>query len=400
MRTQFLYVGLLSTVVAGGLVSAGCDDIHTGQLSDPSGPVKLVRVVVQEPSGDRGLITDLLDKAGTPLSTAVACDVNLTPCAPNFTLDGNQKKPDGTPLFSCDNSVCNDPLAPGPVAISPAATVGPNQIRLVFSKLLDVTDIETVTIDPNKAPGKNATYTFQAGMVQLDGPNNMEVATEAFWDPTGSPTNTSDPINVPFGPAIVMNLGDSLAPKATYTVKILKPEAIKDRKGNPLADLDGNPITTPYSITFTTETLAAAATLTPNIKKAGAEIKPDAVLQASFQVPVVEDMSPTMLTNVDCTGSTGPSGPISIYAYNDRADDPTMCKANLNPNTLNFVLVDGTGAVIDWPAGSYSVSCKITDAVLGTDTFNFQGTFSVTGAADPMDPQSRASHVLPAACTG
>src|SRR5207245_5616612 len=67
MRTQFLYVGLLG-MLAGGL-SVGCDDIHAGQASDPSGPVKLVRIMVQddEPFGIKASATDILDTAGAPL---------------------------------------------------------------------------------------------------------------------------------------------------------------------------------------------------------------------------------------------------------------------------------------------------------------------------------------------
>src|SRR5437762_270326 len=112
MRTQFLYVGLLG-MLAGGL-SAGCDDIHAGQASDPSGPVKLVRIMVQpaEPFALRKTATDILDTAGSPLSNARACD-DQNPCLPQFVFAG------ANPNFDCVKGVCNDPLAPtaGGVAI-------------------------------------------------------------------------------------------------------------------------------------------------------------------------------------------------------------------------------------------------------------------------------------------
>ena len=117
MRTQFLYVGLLSMTLAGGLVSAGCDSNHTGQPSDPSGPVKLVRAIIEDDDsasqgsgGERGIATDLLDAKGTPLSTAVECDVDLKPCLTQYNF--NFSPPD----FSCSADTgmgfCNDPLAP------------------------------------------------------------------------------------------------------------------------------------------------------------------------------------------------------------------------------------------------------------------------------------------------
>ena len=49
------------------------------------------------------------------------------------------------------------------------------QIRLVFSKVLD-NSIETVTMDPTKAPGTTNTYTLTPGLVELDDQSGMPVA--------------------------------------------------------------------------------------------------------------------------------------------------------------------------------------------------------------------------------
>lgn len=160
MRTQFLYVGLLS-MMAGGLVSVGCDDNHTGQLSDPSGPVKLVRLMVQdaEPFGIRANAVDLLDTKGSPLSLAVACD-DQNPCLQQFVFKG------GNPDFSCTKAgICNDPLSPetNPVTIGVPETGDPGevagtQIRFVFDKLLN-SSFETVTIDRPRRPARTTRST-------------------------------------------------------------------------------------------------------------------------------------------------------------------------------------------------------------------------------------------------
>jgi len=62
MRTVFVYVGLLG-LIAGGLVSSGCDDIHIGQKKDPDGPDRMLRIMVQ--SEELGTATDLLDVPGS-----------------------------------------------------------------------------------------------------------------------------------------------------------------------------------------------------------------------------------------------------------------------------------------------------------------------------------------------
>src|ERR1700759_2983979 len=101
MRTQFLYVGLLSMTLAGGLVSAGCDSNDTGHPHDPSGPAKLVRIMIMDDdtnsSGGRSYATDLLDTPGSPLTTAVACNDDTAPCIPQFNLNLGGFVPD----FSC-----------------------------------------------------------------------------------------------------------------------------------------------------------------------------------------------------------------------------------------------------------------------------------------------------------
>src|SRR5882672_9724471 len=178
MTKPYLLVAMLAAAV-------GCDDVHSGQQSDPSGPVRLLRIMVQDsqPFGVRGVAMDLLNTPGSPLSTAVACN-ETHPCLLQFVLAGHN------PDFSCTAAgVCSDPLAAGVAPLVPAETGAPGeaaglQIRLVFSKLLNMSDA-------------NAAAAFDI----LDAAG-AKVAGTATWDPTGSPTNTSDPIRAPFGPAL------------------------------------------------------------------------------------------------------------------------------------------------------------------------------------------------------
>lgn len=391
MRTQFLYVGLLS-VIAGGFVSAGCDDNHTGQGSDPSGPVKLVRIMVQDsqPSGLLGYATDLLDTKGSPLSTAVACD-DLNPCLPQFTLAG------ANPDFSCTKAgFCNDPLAPGQaVTITPPETgsggeVGGDQIRLVFNKLLN-NSFEQVVIDPAKLPGSNKTYKFASGVVELDGPDMMPVASYNFWDPGGAPINTSDPVNNPFGPAIVIKPLNVLAPNATYTIKVTS-SMITDRKGNPMADQNGNLVSGTYTKTFTTEDITPLAA-TPDVTSMGAEIANNDILQVEFNTSID-------FTKSTCAVTTGAAmTPVTVEIFPENGADPTACAKDTTFLDIYPVTAPGMPATA-WAAGDYAIDCKIVDDQYGKGSFEYMGTFTVDAMpGDPMmDTMTVDQHVLPEMC--
>ncbi|MDB4967351.1 MAG: hypothetical protein JWN44_3040 [Myxococcales bacterium] len=393
MRTQFLYVGVLG-MLAGGL-SAGCDDIHAGQSSDPSGPVMLVRLMVQdaEPFGIRGLATDVLDTPGSPLSTAVSCDPDLNPCLPQFVLPG------GNPDFSCTKGLCNDPLAPTPggVAIGIPETpdpgqVGGSQIRFVFNKILN-SSFETVTIDPTKLPGTEKTYKLAPGIMELDGPDGKAVAPGAtYWDPTGSPANTSNPIRTPFGPALVFKPGNYLAPNVTYTVKLTS-SMVTDRKGNPMADQNGQVVSGTYTKTFKTENLSAQASISSvDVEGMGATITPDEVIQIGFNSGIDE-------TTVMCDVAKGGT-PVTVEAYSDRGAKPTMtdCGNNQDDLILDIASVSAPGVPADWAEGDYTIHCTGKDDQYGMGSFDVTGTFTVMGPKVASDPLSVTKHVLPEQC--
>src|SRR6202012_6035221 len=105
------------------------------------------------------------------------------------------------------------------------------QVRLVFDKILDAS-IETVTMDPTKAPGKTDTYKLEDGLVELDDESGMPVPSFNYYDNGGSPQYSADLELVPIGPAIVIKPTQILDPHMTYTVKIGNPGDIKDKEGN------------------------------------------------------------------------------------------------------------------------------------------------------------------------
>ena len=369
MRTQFFFAGLLS-VVAGGLVgTAGCDDITAGQPTDSSAPPQLQHVMIQDARylfdwPNRASALDILDnnqaQPCTIASPATATDPQVDTCINEFLVD--QVAPDVTCTAA---GICNDPLkipATGVPVPQPQVYVtgvmdmrdpgGGIQIRLVFDKALD-SSIETVTIDPSKAPGSTNTYAL-AGIVELDDQAGMPVASVIYLDNGGSSIYSSDLELVPFGSAIVIKPKTTLDAASTYTVKILNPGAIKDREGNAAVGLGGGAL--PTSFTFKTEDLtpnsggtfgggtpAAVGLDYPDFFDATADmpatIAANEVVQISFFENIAGDMAVV-------TPTTVPAG-AQIVAFGERFNDPTACPmfASGDPggNSLDIVNADLDG---------------------------------------------------------
>lgn len=409
MRTQFLCVGLLSAF-AGGLVgTAGCDNVTAGQSTDPKGPPKLVRVLVQDARflgefPNRLSVTDLIDS-----DPPIACsDVSpVKPCIQQFTVGFV------SPNVDCVNGFCNDPLktpaAGVPLAMGiPYVFAAPDmrdagsglQIRLVFNKILDGS-IEDIMMDNTKAPGKTNQYALKAGIVELDDPSGAEVPSIKYWDNTGAPSFPADLEYEPMGPAIVIKPGVPLMPATKYTIK-LNSTMIKDRQGNAPADQAGTPLPATYTLDFTTEPLTLVAEVqgqgdfSPNYPDftdpmMPPEITPNQVLQFGFYGLVDGDAATVTVT--------GPAG-VNAIAFSDRGADPTACtKADPTNYLFDIANTDGAGNPKDWPAGDYTVTFTVTaDGTTSTYSPPDPLHFTVAGTADPMDPNGYQQHVLPAQC--
>src|SRR5439155_873154 len=238
-------------------------------------------------------------------------------------------------------------LAAGVAPLIPAETGAPGeaagiQIRLVFSKLLDMTDA-------------NAAAAFDI----LDAAG-AKVAGTATWDPAGSPTNTSDPIRSPFGPALVFKPSAPLAPHASYSVR-LDSSKIADRAGNPLADLNGAVVSGFLAKTFMTEDvqILRATTLT-DVTAPGVQLKPDQILQIGFNAGVAP-------ASVTCTATSGGAA-VAVRAYNEAGSDAAKCAMALDDTLVDLVATDAGGAPADWPAGDYAITCGGKDDVTGASS--------------------------------
>ncbi len=387
-------LAVLCVVVAGTAgVSTGCDDTTLGHPSDPAGPPRLVKALVQDAAFvggfpfQRGAVADLLDRAPPP-----SCS-DINPCINQYLVAQE------TPPLDCSDAqggVCVDPLA------VPAAGVplnaGASVIRLVFNKLLD-SSIETVTVDGNGAPTGANPYTLQAGIVELLGPGGAPVpGTTALWDNSGSPDFTSDVILIPFGPAIVINPG-SLDPSTSYTIR-LHPALLKDRQGLGAADANGVALADPTDLVFTTEPITPNPDLSfPDFSTAPTTIAPNEVLQLAFWALLDE-------TTVTVT-ATGPAGfdATLVEAYADRGSSPVAadCAGSENDAQLDFVYTAGAGAArmpADWPAGDYTLAFTVKDGS-GRATYSSPSLqFTVAGPdGDPMsDANASAQHVTPEQC--
>lgn len=357
MRTKYLLAALF-------LVGVGCEDNHSGQPSDPPGPARIMRVMVQDaiPQGARGVAMDLLDVPGSALSTSVACD-NLNPCTPQFNMQRV------VPDFSCKAGLCNDPLRAGAAPITPpekhlVGEYGGTMIRVVFNKLL-ASGIEKI---PN--------------LVELDDWTGAPVPGVFYWDPTGA-LATADPILSPYGPAIVFKPNAVLAPHVTYTLKLAA--GLTDRQGNAVVDQGGNAIAGAYTKTITTEDLTMiAATTTTDVTTTGAvTLAPDEILQLGFN----SGIDPT---TVSCTATNGGAS-VPVLAFSEAG---LSCAGNIDRTVVDFVATDGAGNVVDWPAGTYSIRCGGKDGFTGASSFTVAGSFAVSGAATAGDPHSRTRHVV------
>jgi hypothetical protein len=375
MRTQFVpYVRLIG-LIAGGLVgAAGCDNVTAGTSGDPPGPVKLVRVLIQDGASSgsaRKFAVDLLEK--DPLTPCD--DVNI--CTAQYAIQGTY------PGANCSapagmSGTCVDPLLvpKGGVPIEPAVGTakGGVAIRIVFNKLLLDSTVNN--------PVDMGLATFIDGVAELIGPDGTtKVPCDKFWDLAGSPDFTSDVIKSPFGPAIVLKPQAELAPNTNYTVR-LHPSTLKDREMNSPVDSSGTPLPDPYDQTFKTENIKLRASKSyPTAYTPTPTIAPNEVLSFLFWGPIVAspkgDSSVVMLNVM-----SGPLTAAQILAYTKTTVDPTMmCNTSSGKGVwLYLTPAPAASPATQWPAGDYTLSFTLTDPT-GAGSYTSPAlSFTVGGA--------------------
>jgi hypothetical protein len=435
MRTQFLYVGLLSMMAGGFVGAAGCSDITAGQPTDPTTPPMLVHITIQDAvmaggtSVQRTSVTDLLDK-----NPPIACSDEL-PCLTQFIEAFH------APDFSCSCAdpdtgfcgegmmgTCNDPLLPPasgiPIFASTLAVAGDpgdagsgEQIRFVFSKVLS-NSIETVMMDPKQAPGATDTYVLAPGIIELDDAKGMAVPSVTLYDNGGTPglagNTPSDLIQAPLGPAIVLKPMAQLDPKTTYTLK-LNTAMIKDRAGQGPVDVAGNALPGTYTITFTTEDITRRSRTSyprtfpvPDAMTTAAKIAPNEDITFAFWSAV--DPATAMIVAADTMGPAG-FDPTKVEFYQSQGPDATMCMAGAMSGptgSLRMVYTDGgmPRMPVDWPVGNYSLHFTVQDrhhiSTFDSNSIGKPVQFTVVGPnADPtVSTHTRDQQVTPEQCTG
>ena len=441
MRTQFLYVGLLSMMAGGFVGAAGCSDITAGQPTDPTTPPMLVHILIQDAvfaggtSAQRTSVTDLLD-----MNAPIACSDEL-PCLTQFleafhAPDFSCSCADATTGFCGEGMMgtCNDPLKTpaGGVPIfsntfpangDPGDVGSGEQIRFVFSKVLN-NSIEMIKMDPTQMPGATDTYTLAPGIIELDDAKGMAVPSYTLYDNGGTPglqgNTPSDLIQAPMGPAIVLKPLKQLDPKTTYTLK-LNTSMIKDRSGQSPVALGSDGISpgpalpATYTISFTTEDITRRSRASyprtfpvPDAMTTAAKIAPNEVLVFAFWSAV--DPATAMIVAAD---SMGPAGfnPANVEFYQSQGGDPTMCKmGSMSAPTggLRAVYTDGGNPrmPIDWPVGNYSLHFTVQDrnhiSTFDSNKIAKPIQFTVVGPnADPtVSTHTRDQQVTPEQCTG
>jgi len=428
MRTQFFLVGLLSGVAGVLVATTGCDNVTAGQTTDSSAPPQLQHVMIQDARylfawPNRASAVDLLDNH--PMrSCQITCKGNcpgdaMNPAPPQLDTCINEFLVDQfAPDVSCqDSGVCADPLKvpasgvpiPQPALYLTGATDtrdpgGGVQVRLVFDKVLD-NSIEMVTPSGSTTPGATNLYALVPGIVELDdeaGP----VKSEMYYDVGGSFEFSSDLELIPLGPAIVIKPLTPLDAAMKYTVKILKPDALKDREGNAAQALGGGAL--PASFNFTTEQLTPSTAGNfgvspydyPDFTAASAVIAPDEVVQIVFFANIAGDTATV-------TVKSGPAG-TKLLAWSDRGADPSACQKAATGDSSGIILDvantdtgDINSAVAaDWPEGDYTITVTVKD-INGKSTYTADYSFTVMGpdSGDPMNPNIAPAHLTPAACS-
>jgi hypothetical protein len=452
MRMQVTRAGLLSaTTLAAILVGAmGCDDYTSGHLSDPKGPPKLLKIMVQDSpesvdwainndSGVRGGTVDLLHK-----ENPIGCD-DPHPCQVTFAVAFNNAD------FTCrpggdGRSWCNDPMllpavtgvpvnddvpAEDPAPAMPAmpgtpadpATCTPAQdpteateategtpaipgtaIRLVFDRILDV----------GKLTDGDA---LREGIIELiDEGDGKPVPFETLngrWDGSGPPEFTSDPLLIPFGPAIqIAPLG--LKHSTTYSI-IVHPEMMVDRKGNGgLTFADGTPVPPDFKISFTTESIGADIStgsfqaVTPT--QFPGDFSPvygqpvfmydTDVLQFAFHSSIDSDTFEPELIGPD----GNPIDTWEVYIDSPKNENGSCLEDDANDRQINVAMTDGGDEMgnnpkpIKWPLGIYKIRFANVESPDDNTSVNFDSkvwpgadkdgwlTFEVKAAPEDNSP--------------
>jgi hypothetical protein len=328
---------------------ASCDSVDVGD-NRTEGTFGIARVMVQD--GTRYVATDLLN-------TKELRSCSLTdPCPAEMQVTCTETEAGKT-------GVCPDPLSlrvtPPPLAeVTDPSTF---MVRVVFNRILELDDIEID--DPMSMSTPKARILKDASVVQLIGPDGMEVAARKWYDSQGDHIQTSNPIDFPYGPALVIVPDAVLAPNAAYTIRV-KTELVKSTEGESLPADQG-------TYTFTAEPLYPLA-----VAPEGDVFPGDAVTYT---------LNGTLTATNAVTSALLTRGGTAVRAR--------VCTNSEEPWIFHIIPVDDMGAPSTWAAGDYTADLSLLKSADNPTTgvrssalaADGSVTFTVTATtADPTNP--------------
>jgi hypothetical protein len=375
-----------------GLLAA-CDSVDAGRPADPEGGPSLVHIMII--NGDLYVATDALYKA-PPSTLGPPTECNLVqPCNGDVIARRGLygfpacENAEGEPVKGEEMGTCPDPMDPmvTPPVIGPLTEgFDATQIRFVFDQLLDPAIAQEMM-------ATDADGNFTQDILQLvDESGNVTPMVDTYFDPGGAPFLTSDPIALPYGPALVLKPAP-LSADTTYTFR-LKPERVKDRDGNAATTDIFGAIKTEYMMK--TEPLKVSAWnyagLAPDFVAEAVTIAPDDYFQMELNAnvdPMTSTSSVVSVTNTETMEM------LSVRAIID-------CTAGAEDLRLvDIVHTSSTGAVIPWPEGTYSITVNVKGDN-GHSVVTYDGSSPVEGmfTVDPMAEVTNniADVVLPEDC--
>jgi hypothetical protein len=322
----------LALALAGG---TGCGPL--GRVEDPPVPPTVIHAVFLDQN--RGTNPDLLNDP-PPRACSFA-----DPCPPPVRC-GSLYFYGGSSGISMDfdvpdppsGDICHDPESIREVPPSVDAV-----LRVGFQKPLDTSIADSTG---NVAPS----------ILTVRPRGGAPVAGSLIYDPSGSPSVTSDPNLLPYGPALVFSPDQPLAPGTEYEIQ-LDAARIRARSG-------GQPLAGPASFTFTTEALAVlraidcpavsiGACLRGDVLQfpdAGADpIGPNQALEYQFNAHITLASLPLIEVR-DASGA-----PVSIAVIPHVDDAAAECPVS-STRVVNVYPTDPiTGSATRWTPGSYQL---------------------------------------------
>ena len=370
MRSRPLPILALLGLAASPLLF--CDSVETGQIPEDPGPPVLMKILIQDRNPPsllgRQTATDLLDER-----PPIKCS-DREPCPAGEAY--------GHPPCNMKAGVCPNPyqLTETPVLVG----VGGTQVRFVFNKRLDPALSKPKVDDKGKRTGSEL---VDPSLISVHDAAGKELSfIDKFFDPTGNPTETSDPFVNPFGPALVVRL-DALQPLSKYSVR-LKAAGAKDAKGQVLAkDVNGKPIAEQYE--FTTEGLHSAGgalddldgTLDPRdalIMKTSLEFQPGSL---------------KVTAKIQREGGVTEEVGVRAFPFNPMA--PACCDPSSPLQFIVFRYQDGDN--VPWEVGDYLLTVQAiakgaSGAIFAADPFNKEPHKDQPFKVRVADPADQSKH--------